>query len=408
MNENIKTQVIAGLRVITPSSWSIKKFSEIIDVRDGTHNTPKYVSEGIPLVTSKNLKDGSIDFTDVSYISQKDHIEISKRSEVEVDDILLAMIGTIGNPVIVRPCQNFSIKNVALFKKSKSVIPEYLKHFLNSPIALHQLNFETRGGTQKFVSLKVLRNLKIPLPPIAEQKRIAAILDKADAVRRKRREAIRLTEELLRSVFLDMFGDPVTNPMGWDVVKLGSLINSGTVITYGIVQAGEKLEEGIPYIRTSDIKDGVIQEDDLLKTSSKIANKYKRSEVHENDLVISIRATVGTIAKVPATLDGANLTQGTAKISVGEKIDADYLLNFIRSQGCQHWISQQVKGATFREITLKRLREMPIAVPPREQQTIFCKSLKHIETQKQRQLVILQESEDLFNSLLQRAFTGNL
>lgn len=281
---------------------------------------------------------------------------------------------------------------------------KYLFFFLKT-VDFYQLASKT---TLPSIRKSTIESLKIPLPPIAEQKRIAAILDKADAVRRKRREAIRLTEELLRSVFLDMFGDPVTNPMGWDVVKLGSLINSGTVITYGIVQAGEKLEEGIPYIRTSDIKDGVIQEDDLLKTSSKIANKYKRSEVHENDLVISIRATVGTIAKVPATLDGANLTQGTAKISVGEKIDADYLLNFIRSQGCQHWISQQVKGATFREITLKRLREMPIAVPPREQQTIFCKSLKHIETQKQRQLVILQESEDLFNSLLQRAFTGNL
>jgi type I restriction enzyme S subunit len=330
--------------------------------------------------------------------------------QVLPNDILMALSGaTTGKIGIAHDSISPALLNqrVAIIRSSNSDTQNYLKYIFSEKLKQELLQ-HALGAAQANLSPKTLESLKIPLPPIAEQKRIAAILDKADAVRRKRREAIRLTEELLRSVFLNMFGDPVTNPMGWDVVKLGSLINSGTVITYGIVQAGEKLEEGIPYIRTSDIKDGVIQEDDLLKTSSKIANKYKRSEVHENDLVISIRATVGTIAKVPATLDGANLTQGTAKISVGEKIDADYLLNFIRSQGCQHWISQQVKGATFREITLKRLREMPIAVPPREQQTIFCKSLKHIETQKQRQLVILQESEDLFNSLLQRAFTGNL
>jgi len=104
-------------QLIIPMNWKIVSTSEILDVRDGTHDTPKYVSKnGIPLITSKNLKENKIDFQNVSLISLDDHFEISKRSKVEEGDILLAMIGTIGNPAVIKGDTNFSIKNVGLFK----------------------------------------------------------------------------------------------------------------------------------------------------------------------------------------------------------------------------------------------------------------------------------------------------
>ncbi|WP_293112285.1 restriction endonuclease subunit S [Moorena sp. SIO4G3] len=241
------------MKIDLPSSWTWAKCSEVIDVRDGTHDTPKYVSSGYPLITSKNLKPEGIDFSELSYISEKDHYEISKRSKVDKGDILLAMIGTIGNPVIVNTEQEFSIKNVALFKLAKSYIDtKYFKYLLKTPIVIRQLNCETRGGTQKFVSLKVLRNMIIPFPPLEEQKRIAAILDKADSIRRKRKDAIALTEELLRSTFLDMFGDPVTNPKGWEIVKLGSQIEE---LKYGTNSKCSNIQrkEDIPVLRIPNI-----------------------------------------------------------------------------------------------------------------------------------------------------------
>lgn len=111
-----------------PNGWTIAISSEIIDVRDGTHDTPKYVEkEGIALVTSKNLKGGKIDFDKISYISKNDHIEISKRSGVEKGDILFAMIGTIGNPVVIKGNEIFSIKNVGLFRRNENaILPELL------------------------------------------------------------------------------------------------------------------------------------------------------------------------------------------------------------------------------------------------------------------------------------------
>src|SRR5690606_2100995 len=106
-----------------PSNWLVVTADTIIDVRDGTHDTPKYVEEGFPLITSKNLKNGKLDFSNVKYISPGDHELICKRSRVDEQDILFAMIGTIGNPVLVEDIQNeFSIKNVGLFKPNRKII----------------------------------------------------------------------------------------------------------------------------------------------------------------------------------------------------------------------------------------------------------------------------------------------
>lgn len=144
-------------------------------VRDGTHDTPKYEKTGIPLVTSKNLKDGDIDLENVSYISISDHREISKRSKVEEKDILFGMIGTIGSPVIVKEDNIFSIKNVGLFKKNEKLIKSrYLYYYLSSWFSKKIMSDKEliRGTTQKFISLGGLRMLPTPLPLIDEQEEI--------------------------------------------------------------------------------------------------------------------------------------------------------------------------------------------------------------------------------------------
>jgi type I restriction enzyme S subunit len=126
------------------------------------------------------------------------------------------------------------------------------------------------------------------------------------------------------------------------------------------------------------------------------------------DIVISIRATVGTNALVPAALDGANLTQGTARIAPGERTEATYLLHFLRARSTQKWIERQIKGATFREITLARLREMPVAVPPISLQREFARRGAQVEKVKMAQQLAMMKSDGLFASLQNRAFSGEL
>jgi type I restriction enzyme S subunit len=266
---------------------------------------------------------------------------------------------------------------------------------------------ESSHGTKRLPG-HVFEQLPIPVPPLPEQRRIADILDKADAVRRKRKEAISLTEELLRSAFLEMFGDPVTNPKGWPVESLADIVQTGTIVTYGIVQAGPEVAEGVPYIRTGDIQEGRILESRLLRTSQEIADKYKRSEVRAGDLVMSIRATVGTVATVPPSLDGANLTQGTARIAPGPRTLAAFLLAQLRAPGLQRWLTSHVKGATFKEITLGALRTAPIMVPPVEAQAQFARIVSDAARLGNRQGLSLDGSEQLFGTLVQRAFRGEL
>jgi type I restriction enzyme S subunit len=155
--------------------WVWVRLNDFIDVRDGTHDSPKDAigSDTFPLVTSKNFKDGIIDFETARRISDQDHQEISRRSHVERDDILFSMIGgNLGNQVIVRTDEEFSIKNVALFKyydKSKS-LPEFIKLYMEN-LAI-DLQKQASGGAQPFVSLGFLRNLLIAVPPLNEQQRI--------------------------------------------------------------------------------------------------------------------------------------------------------------------------------------------------------------------------------------------
>lgn len=159
-----------------PYGWIWQEAHKICSsVRDGTHDTPKYVDEGVPLVTSKNLKNGLIDMENVDLISDADHEEICKRSAVEENDILYGMIGTIGNPVIVKQTNAFSIKNVGLFKKNETLlIPKYFQYYLSSWVVEHIMRQKEliRGTTQKFVALGGLRVLPIPLPSKKEQEQI--------------------------------------------------------------------------------------------------------------------------------------------------------------------------------------------------------------------------------------------
>lgn len=166
-----------------PKSWKWTRLNDVYDVRDGTHDTPKYVSNGVPLITSKDFKKGEIDFANAKLISEIDHNLIKKRSLVEKEDVLFSMIGgNIGNMVLVTTSKEFSIKNVALFKYyDKSLtLPRYLTCFLK--YLSEHIQSKAFGGAQPFVSLTYLRNYPFPLPPLNEQKRIIAKVDQLMAL----------------------------------------------------------------------------------------------------------------------------------------------------------------------------------------------------------------------------------
>ena len=164
-----------------PESWVWCKFQDCMDVRDGTHDSPKYTQEGYPLITSKDFKNGQFDFSKTRYISEVDYKNIIKRSKVDIGDILYSMIGgNIGSMIYIQHDNYFdmAIKNVALFKpyQNSDISTKYIAYFLESKIKEYQAI--AIGGAQPFVGLDIFRNTLVPLPPLAEQHRIITEIEK--------------------------------------------------------------------------------------------------------------------------------------------------------------------------------------------------------------------------------------
>ena len=184
LDELIKARFVEmfGDMIINPNGWGKVLLGEACDVRDGTHDSPKYFTDGYPLVTSKNVTGGKIDFADCSLICEEDYNKINQRSKVDMGDILMPMIGTVGNPVIVDIEAEFAIKNVALikFRENSTVINSFVKALLESDYFDRAVISKVRGGTQKFISLGDIRKLEICLPPIAVQEQFSDFAKQVD------------------------------------------------------------------------------------------------------------------------------------------------------------------------------------------------------------------------------------
>lgn len=187
--------------------WERKKLCEICDVRDGTHDSPKYVEHGIPLITSKNILNDEIDFNNVSFISEKDCVEIEKRSKVTKGDILMPMIGTIGRPIIVATERRFAIKNVALIKCTDNPINKYVLAVLKSSLFDEYIKTHKRGGTQNFISLTDIRNFEIPLPSIDVQNDLVGKLEYEEKIIRLNKDLIKIYEQRIKDTIAQIWSN---------------------------------------------------------------------------------------------------------------------------------------------------------------------------------------------------------
>ena len=387
------------------SEWQEAALAEVAAiVRDVVE--PTRIASGTRYVGLEHL-DGDGNFLNISEVASGDLA--SAKFRFDPDHILYGKLRPYLRK-IARPDFNgiCSTDILPIKPVSRQVSRDYLYHYLRLPQMVNLANTRTTGANLPRLSPTTLAEFPVRFPPLDEQRRIAAILDKADAIRRRRRQALAEIDNLLRATFLDMFGDTLTNLLGWPVRELREVVDPARPITYGIVQAGPHVEGGIPYIRTSDFDGHSLRSSGYGMTSPDIAARFQRSEVRTGDLVFCIRASVGSVARVPDFLNGANLTQGTALIAPGPAVEPDYLLNTLQQNGTQAWIQTRQKGATFKEITLAALRETPIPMPPKNLQQRFASFYIRTSDRRSRLRELNMEADALFSALSQRAFRGEL
>jgi type I restriction enzyme S subunit len=255
---------------------------------------------------------------------------------------------------------------------------------------------------------KYLRETVVPVPSLETQRRIADILDKADAICRKRKDAIALTDELLRSAFLEMLGDPVTNPKGWKTVPLEHLVDNDRGISYGVVQRGPEVDDGVPVVRISNFGENRFDGTSVVRTSSDISNAYRRTLLRGGELVVSIRGTVGRVAVVPPTARGWNVSREVAVVPLLENVSRSLVHRALLSDGVQRFILGNVKGVAQSGINLADLRQAPIPVPSSVEIERFERFVATVDAGEKKLTSAMKESEVLFESLIHRAFSGGL
>lgn len=265
-----------------------------------------------------------------------------------------------------------------------------------------------RAAMGNTLNKSTLKQIQIPLPPLPEQRRIAAILDHADAVRAKRRQVLTHLDGLTQSIFNDMFGDPIANPSAAPVQALREWIDPARPITYGILKPGPDIDGGVPYVRVADMQDRGIRAAGVRRTTTTIANEYRRSTLRPGDLLMSIRGHVGRFAFVPDWLDGANITQDSARLAVADPDAAIYVRAAMESPHVQHWMARRTKGAAVQGINLGDLRELPLPSPPHALLRNFAARIRATEAQRAASLRTLGPVDEIFASLQYRAFRGEL
>lgn len=346
--------------------------------------------------------------------------KIKAHQKIRRDDIV--MCTSSGSSDLVGKCAKSEVDFEGSFGAfcagirpiESKVSASYLYHFLSSP-GFRNWTRSSSGANIKNIRISELAEFEIPLPPLSEQKRIAAILDKADAIRRKRQQAIQLADEFLRAVFLDMFGDPVTNPKGWEVKSVADLIQDGVILQ---VQDGNHgndhpkvsdfSEDGIPFVTANVVRRGKILFDQCYYLDGSWLDKLRIGFAKPRDVLISHKGSLGFTAVLDDTYEDYIFSPQTTYYRVNEeKLMPEYLKGYFDSGFFQHLFAKEGIQSTRAYLGITRQKELPIMIPTMPEQMRFVDVLSKYGKLSEK-LFEPKAFSNLFSSLSQKAFSGQL
>lgn len=397
--------------------WPITTIGEVCKIISGATprtNKQEYWDGDIPWVTPKDLSGlAQKCLDDTSRKITTAGLKSCSAQMLPAQSVLFSSRAPIGLVAIneIPVCTNQGFKSMV--PREGIILSDYIYRWLK--FRRNDIARSGRGATFKELSKKLVEEIQIPLPPLSEQKRIAKILDAADALRTKRREALEQLDSLLKSTFLEMFGDPVRNPKGWDVVSLGKLVV--TKPNNGVFRKNHEYSEnrslGLP----------VVWVEELFKDNTIDVSESRRLVATENEIT-KYGLQYGDIlfCRSSLKLDGIaynNVYLGRSgkalfechliRISPNVDIVNPMFLNLqLRLESMRAVLKLKSKTATMTTIDQKALSSVCVLLPPLDLQHRFAKIVESIENQKARYRAQLSELDTLFASLQQRAFNGDL
>ena len=391
------------MKLSSPQEWTQAKLSQVAKI-DRKSVQPADILSGTTYVGLEHI-DGEGTFNSVQSVDAGD-IASSKftfDSRHLLYGKLRPYLKKIARPAFSGVCST----DIIPILPGKDIDKNFLHYYLRQPQYIELATNRSTGVNLPRLSPKILEEFPVSFPPLEEQKQIAVILDKADAIRRKRKEAIALTEELLRSTFLDMFGDPVINPKGWENISLGKLISFITSGSRG--WAKHYSEKGRLFLRIQNVKDGNLLLDDIAFVNPPDSAEARRTLVKEGDVIISITADLGRTAVIPSGLPPTHINQHLALVRVDqEQIDPAYLTAFLSSVGGQIQFDRLNREGVKAGLNFNDIKSLNILVPPLSKQKEYLELKDRHSKISQEYKDVIEQSDSLFNSLLKRAFRGEL
>lgn len=395
--------------------WPTVKL-KFVTSKVGSGATPRggeavYKQSGVPLIRSMNIHFDGFRRDGLVYLDDKE-ASLLDAVKVQSNDVLFNITGASIGRVTTAPAEMAGARvnqHVCIIRPSDKLIPRFLSYYLCSREQQALVGSNQVGGTRQAVTKGMLLNWEIPLPPLAEQNRIVKLLDNADELRNLRTQSDRRAANLIPALFHEMFGDPISNPNEWPVKLADEFIKA---CEYGTSQKANEEGRGIPVLRMNNVRSNGQLDLEEIKTVELGANELSRQRLQIGDVLFNRTNSRELVGKT-GMWDGrfeAVAASYFIRIRVCDDIeDPLHFTTFMNMPFMKRRLAEMARGAVGQaNINAKELRSIRVPVPPLPLQKVFARLVTEIRGMEAEQVSSSRRLEDLFQSLLQRAFRGEL
>lgn len=365
------------------------------------------------------LSTGNLDFNKISNLEIVTYENKPSRANqtVNIGEVIFAKMKDTKKTLVINKTNKNIIVSTGFYvlKPSKEILPQYLYHYLNSSYFLNQKNRLSKGATQSALNNEGLANIKIRMYNLKVQEKVVRVLDKAQELIDKRKEQIEVLDELVKSRFIEMFGTPSKNEKNWEISEIGKYLD--VLTDYHSNGSYETLRDNVTLldtkgyalmVRTTDLENNNFEKG--VKYIDEHAYNYlEKSKVFGGEVIINKIGSAGKVYLMPFLNKPVSLAMNQFMLRFNEdKVNHIFLYNLLLTSYMESKIKEKVRGAVTKTITKDAVRKINIIVPPIRLQNQFANFVKQVNSLKFEMETSLKELEDNFNSLMQKAFKGEL
>ncbi|WP_257275651.1 restriction endonuclease subunit S, partial [Endozoicomonas sp. SESOKO4] len=405
-----------------PESWSESTLVDCANFIDYRGKTPKKTAEGIPLITAKNIRNGFINRQPREFIAESDYDSWMTRGIPCVGDVVITTEAPLGNVAVIDIEEKFALAQRSICLQSYvSETSRFIHYALRSPEFQKALTLNATGTTVSGIKAATLKTLRLPVPPLSEQKIIAQKLDTLLAQVESTKARLERTRETLKRFRQSVLAAAVSGKLigiegasnKEQYKKFEDILKDRKQLSYGVLKPGDFDRDGVPMVRVMDVSDrGGFNKTDIFKISKQLSDEFKRTVVNEGDIILSVMATTGRAAIIPTELSGANVNRALAVIKLSAEVLPKFILFQLLSPKFQEAFVEKQIGTAQKRINLADLRKFDTWVPDMAiQKTVVTRVeqlFAHADTIEKQTEVALARVNNLTQSILAKAFRGEL